>query len=168
MTRTAQFISRHRNLFLMAILCMTLCLSSVVNSRQLEAGREATTLPVMKTQASDASPVAAYIDTRDTAYEQDIEALTALCAQEDLDPRTRDEAAETLARLISDHAAQLALEAALADSMLAPCACVVSGGSVTVVTQQQSVSPEASALVLALAAAHAGASPADVRIMTAE
>lgn len=167
MTRPADFLKRHRNLLLMVILCTTLCLSSAMNQRRLEASREATALPVMKTQAA-ASPVAAYIDARDSAYEQDVAALTALCAQESVDSRTRDEAAQTLSRIVSDHAAQQALEAALAQSVLAPCACVVSGGSVTIITHHAEVSAEASALALTLAAAHAGAAPSDVRIITAE
>lgn len=168
MTRPADFLNRHRNLLLMAILCSTLCLSSAMNQRRLENSQGATSLPVMKTQSTDAAPVAAYIDARDAAYQQDVAALTALCAQESVDARTRDEAAQTLSRIVSDHAAQQALESALAQSALAPCACVVSGGSVTIITHQTAVSAEASALALTLAAAHAGAAPSDVRIITAE
>lgn len=168
MTRTAAFLKRHRNLMLMAILCMTLCLSSAVNQRRLETSREATALPVMKTQTVEAAPVTAYIDARDSAYEQDVAALTALCEQEGVDARTRDEAAQTLSRIVSDHAAQQALESALAESVLAPCACVVSGGSVTIITHLTEVPEEASALALTLAAAHAGAAPSDVRIISAE
>lgn len=162
------FIRRHRNMLLMSILCMTLCLSSIVTSHRLDASRGTTTLPVMKTQSADATPVAVFTDARETAYEQDVAALTALCGQEGLDAHTREDAAEALTQLVRDHAAQQALEAALSESVLAPCACVVSGGNVTIVTQLTSVTEEASALALTLAAAHANAAPGDVRIVTAE
>ena len=61
---------------------------------------------------------------------------------------------------------QQALETALASTALAPCAAVVSGGSVTIITGKTDISPQDSALVLTLAAAHAGAKPSDVRILT--
>lgn len=162
------FISRHRNLFVVSLLCTALVISSAVSQRRLESEYPVTSLPVMKTNAAAQHPVAAYIDERDAAYQRDVAALTALCAAESIDSRTRNEAAQTLSRLVSDHAAQSALEEALAESILAPCAAVVSGGSVTIVTARTEVTQEASALALTLAAAHADAKPGDVRILTAE
>ena len=64
--------------------------------------------------------------------------------------------------------AQTAIETALSKSSLAPCAVVVTGSSVTVITHRTDVTDEESALVLSLALAHADVPPASVRIMTAD
>ncbi|MBQ7850379.1 MAG: hypothetical protein IJ343_11695 [Clostridia bacterium] len=167
MKSPVHLIQRHSNLILMLFLCTTLFVSSVLNQRRLADSTAAIALPVMKTQPA-VSAVAAYAEDRDAAYRRDIAALTALCSQENLDARTREDAAEALTQLVKDHAAQLALEDALSGSILAPCAAVVSSGSVTIVTQLTDISAEASALALTLAAAHAAAEPSDVRIVTAE
>ena len=112
--------------------------------------------------------VAAYVDERAAAHERDIAALTALIQQSDMDERTRQDAADTLQDIVRNRECQQALEDALSATALAPCAAVVSGGSVTIVTAKNAITPEDSALVLALAQAHAGAAPEDVRILTAE
>lgn len=73
-----------------------------------------------------------------------------------------------LQEIIANRQSQSALEGALAGSSLYPCAAVVSGGNVTIVTQKSTVTDKDSALVMSLAAAHAGVTPEKVRIITAK
>lgn len=167
MKKPAAFITRHKRLLLFAMMLVTLAVSSFANQQRLEGGAAVTSLPVMQTTPS-AEPVMAYLDDRAAAYRRDIDALTALIQQEELDSRTREDAAAQLQALIEAHTASSALEEALASSALAPCAAVLSGGSLTLVTACTSVSEADTALVLTLAAAHAGVAPENVRIRTAE
>lgn len=168
MKKAGEFLTRHRNLFLLALLLTTLCISSAANRQRLEEARETTALPVMKTESQPSAAVSAYIDERDAAHQRDVAALTALCAQDGLDAQTLQDAAERLMQLTANREAQQALEDALAGSSLAPCAAVVSGGSVTIVSSKADVTDEDAALVMTLAAAHAGVPPENVRIITAE
>ncbi len=158
------FITRHRNLLLITLLAATLALSSTAARRRLEEARQVTALPV--TQA--ASPVAAYIAERQGAFLTDLQALHALCENASLDDATREAAAERLTQLVTDRDAEAALEVALSQSALAPCAAVISGGSVTIVTEQADITQEDAALAMTLAAAHAGVDAADVRIITSK
>lgn len=168
MERIGNLLVRHRNLFVAALLISTLCISSSSTIKRLSAGADVTALPVstVYTQANDAVEV--YVQQRDSTYVTDLTALESLCSQEDLDAQTRRQAAEQLQEIIRCRQAQDAIEKALANSSLVPCAAVVSGGAVTIVTQQSSFTDEDAALVMTLAAAHAGADPSDVRIITAE
>lgn len=168
MKRTADFITRHKSLLMLALMLTTLVAGSIANQRRLENESSLTTLPVMETEPAAATSVETYLDDRDSAYQREINALTALIEQEQLDDRTRESAADQLQELIAAHTASAALEEALADSDLAPCAAVISGGSLTLVTAKSSVSDEDSALVLTLARAHAGIEPENVHIRTAE
>lgn len=166
MKRIADLIVRHRQLLLIALLTATLVAGSTVNRKRLEAEALLTSLPVDR--STSAVAVAAYVNERAAAHERDVAALTALIQQTDMDERTRQDAADTLQALVRSRESQQALEDALSATALAPCAAVVSGGSVTIVTAKSAITPEDSALVLALAQAHAGADPEDVRILTAE
>jgi len=168
MKRVSDFITRHKSLLMLALMLTTLVAGSIANQHRLEIESSLTTLPVMKTEHTGASAVDVYLGERESAYQRDINALTALIQQEELDARTREAAAEQLQTLIAAHTASAALEEALADSDLSPCAAVISGGSLTLVTASPSVSDEDSALVLTLAQAHAGIEPENVRIRTAE
>lgn len=168
MERIGNLLTRHRNLFIVALLIATLCISSSSTIKRLSAGADVTALPVtaVYTQANEAVEV--FVQQRDSAYATDLTALQTLCTQEDLDAETRRQAAEQLQEIIRCREAQDAIEKALANSSLVPCAAVVSGGAVTIVTQRTSFAQEDAALVMTLAAAHAGADPSDVRIITAE
>lgn len=168
MKPAAGFLTRHRRLLLIALLSVTLLVSSTANRRRLEQEAVVTSLPVVHTQSSAVTAVNAYIDERDAAHQRDVAALTALIAQEELDAQTRQAAADQLQALVHSRESQQALEAALASTSLAPCAAVVTGTNVTIVTAKTEITPEDSALVITLAAAHAGAAPGDVRILTAE
>lgn len=158
------FIARHRNLLLIVLLASTLALSSNAARQRLESARPTTALPV--TQA--ASPVAAYTAQRDTSFLTDLQALHSLCENASLDAATREAAADRLTRLIADRDAEAALEEALSRTALAPCAAVISGGSVTIVTEKAALTPEEAALALTLAVAHTGLPAASVRILPAQ
>lgn len=168
MDRIGDFLTRHRNLFLAALLVTTLFVSSTSNIRRLSSAQDVTALPVTAVHKPAGNAIAVFSAQRDSTHLQDITALEALCLQEDLDAETRRQAAEQMQEMIRCREAQAAIEKALVSSNLAPCAAVVSGGSLTIVTEQPSFTEEDAALVMILADAHAGIAPADVRIMTAE
>lgn len=157
------FLTRHRNLLLIVLLAATLAVSSAANRRRLEEARPTTALPVTASSA-----VAVYQTERDGAYMTDVAALQAVSADATLDAATREAAALRLTQLIADREAEAALEAALSQSALAPCAAVVSGGSVTIVTEKADITQEDMALALTLAVAHAGVEAGDVRMIPAQ
>lgn len=157
------FAARHSRLLLISILTVTLLVSSEANRRSHE-DTVFTSLPVTTTTAGEA--VAVYIADRDSAHDKDMAALLALTENEAIDLQTRQTAAEQMTVLAANSESQQALEAALASTALAPCAAIVTNGSVTLVTGKTEITAQDSALVLALAAAHAGAKPTDVRILT--
>lgn len=157
------FITRHRNLLLILLLTSTLAVSSIASRRRLEESQQTTALPVMQTE----SAISVYKTDRDGTYLSDVAALQAVSADDSLEAATREAAAARLTQLVADREAASALETALSQSSLAPCAAVVSGGSVTIVTGKTTVTQEDSALAITLAAAHAGASADSVRIITA-
>lgn len=166
MKHLADLLVRHRTLFLICLLTATFLLSSLAAQSRLEDDAIVTSLPVTSLTPSDA--VQTFSGQRETTQLNELTALTALTNEESMDDATRRAAAAQLQALVSDRSSQQALEAALASTGLAPCAAIVSGGSVTIVTHQAEISPHDSALVLTLASAHAGASPENVRIITAE
>lgn len=153
-------LTRHRSLFMVVLMTAALLVSSVINQRRLEKEAQTVSLPVT-------SAVAVFQAEHADSYITDVAALHAVSINGTLDAATREAAAQRLTQLTADREAEAALDHLLATSSLAPCAAVVSGGSVTIVTEKAAVSQEETALVLTLAAAHAGASPEDVRIMTA-
>ena len=164
MTRIAAFILRHRRMLLIALMTVTLLVSSEANRRRLQDADATTALPVSSLQRATA--VESYILDRDAVHDRDVAALTALISEEAVDDRTREDAARELQSLVRNRECQEALEQALASTALAPCAAVVTGSSVTLVTAKADITDEDAALVLALAAAHASARPQDVRILT--
>lgn len=168
MKTLAEFITRHRRMLLIALLSVTMLVSSALNRRRLEEDAVLTSLPVTQVPAGRSDPVSAYISGRDAAHQQDVEALSSLIARDDIDPLTRERAAEEMCELIRHREAQDALEAALASTDLAPCTAVVTDRAVTIVTGKTLLTPEDSALILTLAAAHADADPEDVHVMTAQ
>ncbi|MBQ2954776.1 MAG: SpoIIIAH-like family protein [Clostridia bacterium] len=166
MQHLTRFILRHRRLLLIALLSVTLLLGSEANRLRLQEEAIVTSLPVTHTEAATA--VSAHATLQEDQHARDVEALSALIARDDLDALTRQDAAAQLSAMVANREGRLALEEALSATALAPCSAVVAGGSVTVVTAKAEITPEDSALVLTLAAAHCGAAPEDVRILPAE
>ena len=162
------FLTRHRNAFLITLLVSTLVVGSFSAQHRLESSRETVAIPVMATAQEALSPLEQFRQERTGQEAADIAALQALCGDSAIDSRTREDAANRLQQLIDTRQTQLALEGSLASSSLAPCVAVVAGGSVTIVTGKTDITDRDAALVLSLAAAHAGISSGNVRIMTAE
>ena len=168
MNRLGELLTKHRNAFLLVLLMATLLSGSIANRERLQAASATVDIPVIETAAQPVSALEAYRQQRDQQALSDIAALEKLVAQAALDESTRKAAADQLQALIDCRQAQAALEGALVQSSLYPCAAVVTADSVTIVTAKSAVTDKDSALVLTLAAAHVGASPENVRIITAE
>lgn len=168
MNQLGNLLTKHRNLILLLLLVVTLLVSGAANRERIEAASATVNIPVTKVSAKSVSALEAYRRTRDETALRDISALEALCSQENLDSRTREDAARRLQELTENRQAQSALEGALLSSSLSPCVAVVAGGSVTIVTEKSDVTDKDTALVMTLAAAHAGTLPENVRIITAE
>lgn len=168
MSKIGDMLTKHRNLFLVALLIATLAVSGYANRQRLREGASTVEIPVTETVAQPQTALERYRQQRDQEALSDIAALERLIAQATLDEDTRDAAVSQLQEIIDHRQAQSALEGALSGSSLYPCAAVVSGGSVTIVTQKATVTDKDSALVMTLAAAHAGVTPENVRIITAK
>lgn len=166
--KLGEFLTRHRNLFLLILLVATLLVSGVANRERLEAASVTVDIPVTEVSARPSGALETYRQQRDADTQSDIDALHSLCAQEQLDTQTREDAAIRLQSIIQSRQTQSALEGALLNSSLYPCVAVVSENSVTIVTEKSTVTDQDTALALTLAAAHAGASPEQVRIITAK
>lgn len=168
MNQLGKWLTKYRNVFLLALLTLTLVVSGYANQQRVKAASSTVSIPVVETAAQSLSPLETCRQQRDQEALQDMAALEALVNQPLLDEATRESAADHLAVLVGNRQAQSALESALSGSSLHPCVAVVSSGSVTIVTEKSAVTEKDSALVLTLAAAHTGASPENVRIITAE
>ena len=166
MKRPGDLLAKHRNAFLLGLLATTLAVSGYANQQQGQP--DSVNIPVTEVFSQPLSALESFRQQRDQSVLADIAALERLCAQADLDDKTRREAAAQLQQIIDARQAQSALEGALAGSSLYPCAAVVHNGSVTIVTEKSAVTDKDSALVLTLAAAHAGALPENVRIIPAQ
>lgn len=161
-------LTKHRNLFLLILLVATLIVSGIANRERLEAASTTVDIPVTEVSAKPSGALETYRQQRDADTKSDVAALEALCAQEQLDAQTREDAAVRLQSIIENRQTQSALEGALLNSSLYPCVAVVSGDSVTIVTEKSAVTDKDTALILTLAAAHANASPENIRIITAK
>lgn len=167
MKKLGTMLTKHRNAFLIALLAATLAVSGYANQQEASSASAMVTIPVTETAAQPLSPLESYRQARDQQTQADLAALEALIAQTTVDESTRDAAADRLQEIIDARQAQSAMEGALVSSSLYPCAAVISGGSVTIVTEKSAVTDKDSALVMTLAAAHAGVPPENVRIITA-
>ncbi len=165
--KLGEMLTKHRNTFLLALLTSTLIVSGL-SSREMQETIPTVQIPVTETKAQALSPMEAYRAARNQQAKEDLDALKSLCEEDRLDRTTRESAAKRLEELAANRQAESALEGALCTSGLFPCVAVVAGGSVTIVTEKSSISEKDSALVLTLCAAHAGVSPENVRIVTAE
>ena len=161
------WIHKHRNLLLLALLLTTMAASYLVNQRQMAQDASTVTIPVTEVAAPTATPIEQYRQERDAAALTDMAALESLCAQESLDAQTRADAAAQLKRLIDARQTQTAPAGALLESGIAPFAAVVSEGSVTIVTEKATLTSGETALLLTMAQTHAGVEPSGVRVITA-
>ena len=162
------WIHKHRNLLLLALLLVTLAVSCISNQQRLQEAGATVSLPIVQTVAAPTSRLEQFRESRDASALEDMAALEALCAQEAIDEQTRQDAAAQLQRLVDVRQKQTALEGALTQSGFYPCVAVVTDGSVTIVTDKAELSSGESALLLTMAKAHAGVEPSGVRVVTAE
>lgn len=168
MNHLGEWLTKHRNAFLLTLLIATLAVSGYTNRQRLKDSGTTVSIPVTEVAAQPISALEAYRRQRDQTALADLAALEKLCAQQTLDASTREAAAAQLQAMIADRQGQSALEGALAGSSLAPCVAVVSNGSVTIITEKVSITEKDSALVMTLAAAHVGVAPENIRIITAK
>lgn len=166
MNRLGEWLTKHRNAFLLTLLITTLAVSGYAHRQQLMDSVTTVSIPVTEVAAQPVSALEAYRQQRDQTALADLASLEKLCAQQSLDASTREAAAAQLQAMIADRQGQSALEGALAGSSLAPCVAVVSNGSVTIVTGKTDITEKDSVLVMTLAAAHVGAAPENIRIIT--
>lgn len=160
------FIARHRNVLLFALLLVTLAACSLSNQHRAERDAATVSLPLVQTSAAPDDAISVFRQQRDDTAAADMAALQKLVDQEDLDDQTRYDAAAQLQAIVDAREKQVALEGALVNSGMYPCVAVVSAGSVTIVTQKETLSDAETALLLTMAQVHAGADPSAVRVIT--
>lgn len=162
------FIRKHRNPLLLLCLLLTLTVSYFVTQQRLVEASATVSLPVEQVTPTPASRLEEFRTRREETFLSDIATLQSLCDQPALSDQTREDAARQLQDLVTTRESQLALEGALTQSGVYPCVAVITQGSVTIVTEKETLSDGESALVMILAKAHAGVEPSGVRVMTAE
>ena len=115
------------------------------------------------------APAAAQERTaRETAYDKDVAALTALLDSGAADEETRAQAAARLDQLVADHQSELGLEETLNQAGYSPCVVLLQNGALTVIVASSDMTAEASAAILSLCAAHTAIGVENIRIMARE
>lgn len=165
--------SKYRNLLLLGLLVVMLVVSSQMNRDRLLRETAAVSLPVTYTsETTDAqsaqTPLEQYRQQRDTTALQDMAALQELVDAETLDAQTREDAAARLQLLVTQREQQTALEGALLETALWPCVAIVSPGSVTVVTERETLTEAERATLLTMVQAHTDVDAGGVRIVCGE
>lgn len=160
-------LERHRNTFLITLVTATF-LIGILTSKDRHIDAQIVDIPVLAASSEVLSPIEAYRRQRDTDSLRDLAALETLITQHELDEEVRMQAADQLQQVVAQRQAQSAVEGALLNSSLSPCALVISSGSATLVTSKPAITQDDMALVLELCVVHAGIAPEQVRIITAE
>ena len=115
------------------------------------------------------APAAAQERTaRETAYDKDVAAHTALLDSGAADDETRAQAAARLDQLVADHQSELGLEETLNQAGYSPCVVLLQNGALTVIVASSDMTAEASAAILSLCAAHTDIGVENIRIMARE
>ena len=105
---------------------------------------------------------------RETAYDKDVAALTALLDSGAADEETRAQAAARLDQLVADHQSELGLEETLNQAGYSPCVVLLQNGALTVIVASSDMTAETSAAILSLCAAHTDLGVENIRIMARE
>lgn len=142
-------------LALLAAACGLICLQG--------GGTEAEAPPVV-TPAPQANP--SEQDSREAAYQQDREALTALIESQQTDDATRQQAQKQLMQMVQEHQTETGIQQALNEAGYGPCAALCQNGALTVLLTRDSLNAADSAAILALCTAHTDISVENIRIMT--
>ena len=115
------------------------------------------------------APAAAQERTaRETAYDKDVAALTALLDSGAADEETRAQAAARLDQLVADHQSELGLEETLNQAGYSPCVVLLQNGALTVIVASSDMTAETSAAILSLCTAHTDIGVENIRIMARE
>ena len=115
------------------------------------------------------APAAAQERTaRETAYDKDVAALTALLDSGAADEETRAQAAARLDQLVADHQSELGLEETLNQAGYSPCVVLLQNGALTVIVASSDMTAETSAAILSLCSAHTDIGVENIRIMARE
>lgn len=154
-----------KNILLLCALMATILISSLITIRRLESEHAPVSLPVSQSKTIG-SALDNFILQRDETYASDAAALQRLCETEALDADTLESAAKQLQEMIARHEKQTALEGTLTQSGIYPCAAVITGNSVTIVTEKETLTDGERALVITLAGTHAGIPPSGVQVIT--
>lgn len=169
------FIKKHKNLFFLSVLLLTLAGSYLWNQYQMENARTVS-LPLTRTEGEGTAPTATiyktplytYQEKREAARQADMAALKTLAANEKVDQTARDQAQEELLEVIRCRETELAIEGALTGAGLSPCVAVVQRGAVTVLVEKKELTQTEATMILTLSAAHSGEVPENIRIMAGE
>ena len=107
------------------------------------------------------APAAAQERTaRETAYDKDVAALTALLDSGAADEETRAQAAARLDQLVADHQSELGLEETLNQAGYSPCVVLLQNGALTVIVASSDMTAEGTA--------HTDIGVENIRIMARE
>lgn len=161
MNRLGEFLTKHRNMLLISLVAAAMLIGHFSPDDQPVT----VDIPVIETAAAVTDPVESFRQRRNLAESADIAALEQLVGRDDLDEQTRRKAAERLQSIVDARQIQSAIEGALVTSSLYPCAVVLEGGILSIVTEKSAVTDRDTALVLSLAADLGGIKPEDVRII---
>ncbi len=142
---------------------------SVVMGQQANRAAETVTLPVVcPSETEGISPMERYRQERESAELRDMAALEALLSSGAADEATRADASQALSALVKTRETRTALEGALLHGDFAPCVATISGGSVTLVLERETLTEEESARILTLVEAHTGLAPGKVQVVCAK
>ncbi|MDD3412129.1 MAG: SpoIIIAH-like family protein, partial [Eubacteriales bacterium] len=119
------------------------------------------------TPAPDAAPkLQQERDARETAYDKDVAALTAIMSSFEDGDEVRSDAARQLQRLVAQHQTEVAVGQALREAGYAPSLTLCQNGALTVMIEADELSAADSAVILSLCAAHSDVSLENIRVMT--
>ena len=112
------------------------------------------------------TPLAARQDertAREKAYDQDVETLRIL--MNDKEGTAREQASLRLEQMVKEHQTELGIEEALQSAGYSSAFVLMQNGALTILVDQENLTEEASAAVLALCTAHSDVAAENIRIM---
>lgn len=101
---------------------------------------------------------------REKAYDQDVETLRIL--MNDKEGTAREQASLRLAQMVEEHQTELGIEEALRAAGYSSAFVLMQNGALTILLNQEILSEEVSAAVLALCTAHSDVEAENIRIMS--
>ena len=163
-----------KNIGILALLLGVMGGSYAYQQRQLTADGEVL-LPVVRveeetlvTSAGALDALESYRQRRETQRQQDVDSLKQMIQSEHTTLEARQDAQETLERLVEEGEKERAMEGAMTAAGFSPCLCVVEGESITLMVGRKNLAQGEANLLLTLAQHHAGAAPEKVMILTGE